>query len=63
MKKIGLAITFVTILQQTQMSFNKKYPLNQTENSERNGNNHYLEFIFNDFLNENYELNLSNLTE
>ncbi len=57
MKKIGLAITFVTILQQTQMSFNKKYPLKQTENSEF-GNNQYLEFIFNDFLNEHYELNL-----
>jgi hypothetical protein len=64
MKKIGLAITFVTILQQTEMSFNKKYPFKQTENSElKNGKNQYLEFVFNDFLNENYELNLENLTE
>jgi len=29
MKKIGLAITYVTILQQTNMIFSKKYQFNQ----------------------------------
>lgn len=33
MKKIGLAITYATILQQTQIKFTKKYPVNEKKNT------------------------------
>lgn len=46
------------------MNFNKKYFLKRNMNLDlRNQKNQYLEFVFNDFLNETYGLKLDDLTE
>lgn len=50
MKKIGLAITYVTIVQQTSMVFGKKYKFNEKENLPTNTKANFIEFVFDDFL-------------
>ncbi len=59
MTKIGLAITYITIMQQSSMIFNKKYPYNLKEASiTKNKGTKYLNFVFNDFLESYFGINL-----
>lgn len=48
MKKIGLAIMYVTILQQSNMIFSKRY--NKDVRNSPTKDSKFLDFVFNDFL-------------
>jgi hypothetical protein len=59
MKKFGLAITYVTIFQQSRIIFSKKYPISRKLNSmPKHLDSQYLDFVFNDFLDSEFAIHL-----
>jgi hypothetical protein len=61
MKRIGLAITYVTIAQQTNMVFGKKYKFNEKENLPINTKANFIEFVFDDFLEAHFGIKFHHL--